>query len=164
MEMAGTMSVPRSMARMRTVDSGGGVPRVMKQMKGEISGFAQDTTRHQRYRRKRVGPREARGNKKRGGFRIRPHVDETRTAETKKNSLASREQYATTPTTSSDSSDDRTVNAHLHGCVKGGKRWGGSSSTVLRCRPKPHQNGTKQGTSQHTQNTSTTHARITAAL
>lgn len=35
--MAGTRSVPRSMARMRTVDSGGGVPSVMKQMKGEIS-------------------------------------------------------------------------------------------------------------------------------
>lgn len=38
MEIAGTMSVPRSMARMRTVESGAGVPSVMKQMKGEISG------------------------------------------------------------------------------------------------------------------------------
>ena len=37
--MAGTMSVPRSMARMSTVDRGMGVFMVIQQRKGEISGM-----------------------------------------------------------------------------------------------------------------------------
>mmetsp|Transcript_105942 Transcript_105942/g.257362 ORF Transcript_105942/g.257362 Transcript_105942/m.257362 type:complete len:248 (-) Transcript_105942:2817-3560(-) len=38
-EMAGTISVPRSMQRMRTVDSGSGIPTVMKLRNGDISGM-----------------------------------------------------------------------------------------------------------------------------
>lgn len=45
MEIAGTISVPRSIARMSTVDSGGGVPSVRKQMKGEISDLSWEIRR-----------------------------------------------------------------------------------------------------------------------
>ena len=39
MEMAGTMSVPRSMQRMVTVPSGSGTSARMKNKNGEISGI-----------------------------------------------------------------------------------------------------------------------------
>ena len=39
MEMAGTMSVPRSIARISTVDRGIGVRKTIQQRKGEISGI-----------------------------------------------------------------------------------------------------------------------------
>jgi len=40
--MAGTISVPRSMQRMSTVDRGRGTWKIMKKMKGEISGMLEE--------------------------------------------------------------------------------------------------------------------------
>jgi len=39
MEMAGTMSVPRSMPRINTVERGRGMLKTMNERKGEISGM-----------------------------------------------------------------------------------------------------------------------------
>ena len=39
MLMAGTMSVPRSMAKIKTVDNGIGVRKTIQHKKGEISGM-----------------------------------------------------------------------------------------------------------------------------
>ena len=39
MEMAGTMSVPKSMAKIKTVERGIGVRKTIQQRNGEISGM-----------------------------------------------------------------------------------------------------------------------------
>ena len=42
MEMAGTISVPKSTHKIKMVDNGNGTPIVMKARKGEISGMLED--------------------------------------------------------------------------------------------------------------------------